>query len=167
MGVESRVGQGSTFWITLNAAAAVQPKEERPRPVAPVTSSTVPQYRGRILVVDDEPMIGMAIRRTLQREHEVVALTSAREAYMRLLSGERFDIVLSDVMMPEMSGVELHRELLRVSPELASRMVFLTGGAFTPYARSFLSEVENPRIEKPFSSEQLRGLVQALLTQVS
>ncbi|ATB27875.1 response regulator [Melittangium boletus] len=119
--------------------------------------------RGRILVVDDEPQIGGAIRRTLRREHEVVTLTSAREAYARLRDGERFDLVLSDVMMPEMSGVELHQELSRLSPDLAARMVFLTGGAFTPYARSFLSDVENPRLEKPFSSEALRDLVQTLI----
>jgi len=119
--------------------------------------------RGRILVVDDEPQIGGAIRRTLRREHEVVALTSAREAYARLRGGERFDLVLSDLMMPEMSGVELHQELSRLSPDLAARMVFLTGGAFTPYARSFLRDVENPRLEKPFSSEALRDLVQTLI----
>ena len=168
MGVESRVGQGSTFWLTLNAATSTRLSEGRALSAeAPATSGGRAHQRGRILVVDDEPMIGMAIRRTLQREHEVVTLTSAREACTRLLGGERFDIVLSDVMMPEMSGVELHRELSRLSPELAARMVFLTGGAFTPYARSFLSEVENPRLEKPFSSEELRGLVQALLTQAS
>ena len=163
MGVESQVGKGSTFWVTLKAATA-------PRPAASVRASGEAKtqrrpaaHRGRILVVDDEPMIGLAIRRTLQREHEVVTLTSAREACARLKGGERFDLVLSDLMMPEMSGVELHQELSRLSPELAARMVFLTGGAFTPYARSFLSEVQNHRLEKPFSAEELRGLVQSLL----
>lgn len=119
--------------------------------------------RARILVVDDEPMIGGAICRTLRREHEVVAVTSAREAYTRLVGGERFDLVLSDVMMPDMSGVELHRELARHSPELAARMVFLTGGAFTAYARSFLQEMQNPLLEKPFSTEALRALVRTLI----
>ena len=92
-------------------------------------------------------------------------MTSAREACARLKGGERFDVVLSDLMMPEMSGVELHQELSRLSPELAARMVFLTGGAFTPYARAFLNEVTNLRLEKPFSSEELRGLVQAMLAR--
>ena len=168
MGVESQVGKGSTFWVTLNAASAPRPNPPLLAPVEAVVARRHGAYRGRILVVDDEPMIGIAIRRTLQREHEVVTLTSAREACARLTGGERFDLVLSDLMMPEMSGVELHQELSRLSPELAARMVFLTGGAFTPYARSFLSEVQNHRLEKPFSAEELRGLVQSLLpTQAS
>ncbi len=123
--------------------------------------------RSRILVVDDEPMIGVAIRRTLQREHEVVTLTSAREACARLSGGEHFDLILCDVMMPEMSGVDLHQELSRRAPEVTERTVFLTGGAFTPNARAFLNEVKNHKVEKPFSSEQLRGLVRAMLAQAS
>jgi FixJ family two-component response regulator len=66
-------------------------------------------------------------------------------------------------MMPEMSGMDLHQELASHSPELAERFVFLTGGAFTTNARAFLSSVSNLRLEKPFSSQELRGLVQSLL----
>ncbi|QRN95212.1 response regulator [Archangium violaceum] len=154
MGVESRVGKGSVFHVTLKAAAAARPAEPPRTPV-----KVAAPRRCRILVVDDEPMIGMAIRRTFQRDHEVVTLTSAREACERLTGGECFDLILCDVMMPEMSGVELHQELSRHSPELAERMVFMTGGAFTPKARTFLSQVKNRRIDKPFSSQDLRSLV--------
>jgi CheY-like chemotaxis protein len=159
MEVESELGKGTLFRVILPATAAAPPAEPA-RPSAPPTVSR----RGRIFVVDDEPMIGMAIRRTLQREHEVVVLTSAREAHARLTaSGEHFDIILCDVMMPEMSGMELHQALASHQPELAERFVFLTGGAFTTNARAFLSRVSNRRLEKPFSSQELRGLVQSLL----
>ncbi|HYO68639.1 MAG TPA: response regulator, partial [Archangium sp.] len=153
MEVESEVGRGSTFRVILRAANVV-------RPSAPVKEAVVAaaSRRGRILVVDDEPMIGMAIRRTLQREHEVIALTSAREAQARLTSGERFDLILCDLMMPEMSGMELHQAVASHSPGLAGRMVFLTGGAFTANARDFLNQVPNHRVEKPFSTQELRGL---------
>jgi CheY-like chemotaxis protein/anti-sigma regulatory factor (Ser/Thr protein kinase) len=159
MEVESEVGRGTLFRVILPAAtSAVLPVEPARPTLAPAVSR-----RGRILVVDDEPMIGMAIRRTLQREHEVVVLTSAREAHARLTGGERFDVILCDVMMPEMSGMDLHQELESHAPELAERFVFLTGGAFTTNARAFLSRVSNHRLEKPFSSQELRGLVQLLL----
>jgi CheY-like chemotaxis protein len=156
--VESKVGKGSTFRVILRAAIADYAFE---LPRAPQVREA--SRRGRILVVDDEPMIAVAIRRTLQREHEVVTLTSAREAHARLTGGERFDVIVCDVMMPEMSGMDLHEELVRHSPELAARMVFMTGGAFTPNARAFLNQVANRRLEKPFTSKELRALVQAML----
>ncbi|MFL5356071.1 response regulator [Archangium sp.] len=159
MEVESQLGKGSTFRIILRAAWAPSPTEQRQRPAV---AALVPQ-RGRILVVDDEPMMGVAVRRTLQREHDVVTLTSAREAHARLVGGEHFDVILCDVMMPEMSGMELHQELSRHAPALAERMVFLTGGAFTPNARAFLEQAGIRRVDKPFSSRELRQLVQTML----
>ncbi|QRO01671.1 response regulator [Archangium violaceum] len=167
MEVESEVGKGSTFRVILRAATTEAPppapshpaQESRTAPVAPEAPR-----RGRLLVVDDEPMLGVSIRRTLQREHDVVTLTSAREACARLLGGEHFDVILCDIMMPEMSGMELHQELEHRAPELARRMVFLTGGAFTPNARAFLERVGNPRVEKPFCAQELRELVQSLVT---
>jgi PAS domain S-box-containing protein len=163
MEVESEVGKGSTFRVILRATTTAVRPSEPPKEAVVSTASR----RGRILVVDDEPMIGMAIRRTLQREHEVVALTSAREAQARLTSGEPFDLILCDLMMPEMSGMELHQAVANHSPGLAGRMVFLTGGAFTANARAFLSHVPNHRVEKPFSTQELRGLVQSLLAAAS
>ncbi len=160
MEVESQEGQGSTFRVLLRAAPAQRPAERPPEAAAPE-----PSRRGRILVVDDEPLIGLAIRRVLQRAHEVVTLTSAREARTRLLDGERFDVILCDLMMPEMTGMDLHQELASRAPALAERFVFLTGGAFTSNARAFLNRVGNRRMEKPFSSEELRGLVQAVLVE--
>jgi signal transduction histidine kinase len=161
MEVESAVGQGTTFRVLLRAPQAA-PRAAQPAALAPAPTQT---RRGRILVVDDEPLIGLAIRRILQRAHDVVTLTSAREARTRLLDGERFDVILCDLMMPEMSGMELHEELATRAPALAERVVFLTGGAFTSNARAFLSRVGNPRMEKPFSSEELNGMVRALLVE--
>ena len=88
---------------------------------------------------------------------------SAREALDRLLSGERFDLILSDLMMPELTGMELHAEIARIDPAQAARMIFLTGGAFTPGARAFLDRVANPRHEKPFDPVELRALIRSQL----
>ncbi|MDC0712283.1 response regulator [Stigmatella sp. ncwal1] len=164
MELESELGRGSLFRLFLPITER-QSVPTTPPPL-PLPFSALPR-RGRILIVDDDRMVGVAIRRALQREHEVVVLTEAREALERLAAGEPFDLILCDMMMPEMSGMELHEELFRVSSRAAGRMVFLTGGAFTPRAREFLGRVGNPCMEKPFLPEELRQLVQSLLANWS
>jgi CheY-like chemotaxis protein len=103
------------------------------------------------------------VKRILSKEHDVVAVVTANEALALCAGGERYDLILSDLMMPEMTGMDLYRELLRIDPEQADRMVFLTGGAFTPKARRFLSETPQEHIEKPFDSAHLRASVQRYL----
>jgi CheY-like chemotaxis protein len=114
--------------------------------------------RARILVVDDEQLIGSTIRRLLAA-HEVVALTDPREALQRLTGGEHFDLVLCDLMMPDVTGMELHDRLQASRPDDAARLVFMTGGAFTERAREFLDRTGAPCVEKPFDLERLRALV--------
>jgi CheY-like chemotaxis protein len=74
-----------------------------------------------------------------------------------------FDVVFCDLMMPDMSGVEFYAELERTAPQLVERVVFLTGGAFTPASRQFLARVPNPRLHKPFDAKVLRATVADLL----
>ena len=76
--------------------------------------------------------------------------SDARELLDRVLRGERFDVLLCDLMMPLMTGMDLHQRLLVVAPDQAERMVLISGGGFTPVAREFLDRVKNPRLEKPF-----------------
>jgi PAS domain S-box-containing protein len=156
--VASDVGKGTRFSIVLPVAeavaAALQPVVGAPEPA---------RRRGRILVVDDEKVVATAVRRVLAHDHEVQILTSAQEALRRIGEGERFDLILCDLMMPIMTGVELHSALSRTAPDQAARMVFLTAGAFTARARAFLEEVPNARLDKPFELATLRALVQEQL----
>lgn len=122
-----------------------------------------PTRRGKVLVVDDEPMIIRVIERVLKPEHDLTAVGLASLALEKILAGERFDVILCDLMMPEMTGMALHAELIRLAPEQAGRMVFLSGGAFTSEAREFLDASHRPRLEKPFSAQALRALVNALV----
>ncbi|KFE65299.1 response regulator [Hyalangium minutum] len=160
MEVESKLGQGSTFRVIL-PAVVTEPTAAQPL-AAP---APCPGRRGRILSVDDEPMIGTAISRSLRQEHDITALTSAREALTQLIRGERYDLILCDLMMPEMSGMDLFEEIARVAPEQSSRVVFLTGGAFTPMARDFLGRVKNRHMEKPFTPKELREFVRGVMTE--
>ncbi|HME90910.1 MAG TPA: response regulator [Myxococcaceae bacterium] len=130
---------------------------------APASTARAPAprevRRGRILVIDDEPIVGAAVRRTLCKEHDVTVVGSGREALDLIASGQRFDLLLSDVMMPNMSGMELFAELAQREPEASRRMVFFTGGAFTERTIRFLEAVPNERLEKPFDPEYLRAFV--------
>jgi PAS domain S-box-containing protein len=150
--VESAPGKGSCFRVRLPAAP------RNARGATGLARGGGGARRGRVLVVDDEPMIGATLARILSA-HEVTSLHSAREALTRIEAGERFDLVLCDLMMPEMSGMDLHAALAKAAPEMASRMVFLTGGIFTAAARAFVERTSVPVLEKPFDPASLREMV--------
>jgi len=151
--VESRVGIGSTFRVILPADMAVaSPLAEHGPPDRPA------ERVGRLLVIDDEPKLASAVRRALRGWSDITFLDDGRSA-LDLLGRESFDVILCDLMMPKMSGIELFAHLLRDHPAAAERVVFLTGGAFTPEAREFLAQIDNPWLEKPFESGELRRLL--------
>lgn len=108
-----------------------------------------------VLVVDDEPLIGTTLRILLE-DHVVSVVTSGRAARDALERGDRFDVVLCDLMLEGFSGIDLARWLERERPELSDRLVFMTGGAFTDEARLFLRTVPRGRqLEKPFSADEV------------
>jgi signal transduction histidine kinase/CheY-like chemotaxis protein len=157
--VESRLGEGSTFRVLLPPAPESQPA---PPPPAPEERKVPPPREpghGRILLVDDEPLVARAVERVLAG-YEVVAVTSAVDALRRLEAGEVYDAVVCDLMMPEMTGMELHARVAASQPDVAAKFVFVTGGAFTERAVDFLRETTVPWVEKPFDPATLRGAVE-------
>ncbi len=156
--VRSDLGKGTTFSVSLPVAQIDHATAHPNLPVAPHVGTRV----GRILVVDDENLVAMSVKRILKL-HDVHTLNSAKEALARCVAGESYDVILCDLMMPDMTGMELHRELLRVCPELAKRMIFMSGGAFTPEAREFLAAM-GTHVDKPFDAADLRALVQRYLS---
>jgi signal transduction histidine kinase/CheY-like chemotaxis protein len=147
--VTSTFGVGSCFQITL---PAVQSADERASeyPVA----KPLPERR-RVLVIDDEPAVARAIARVLASVHEVNTAADAREALLSINAGARYDVILCDVMMPIMTGMAFHAAMLEHAPELAQRIVFVTGGIFTPEAEEFLARIPNFRLAKPLDREML------------
>jgi len=154
---DSEVGQGTVFHVALPAIAPIE------LPAVSRVATKRETRRGRVLVVDDDQQLGQAIRRYLTSYHDVVVVQSGRAALTLFEAGERFDVVLCDVMMPQVTGMELFGEVQRLDPTQAERIVFLTGGAFTIAARMFLDGNTNQRLEKPFDLKTLRRIVNDMI----
>jgi signal transduction histidine kinase len=153
---KSTPGRGTTMTVTL-------PHTERiPTLPAPTPAPAPVARRARVLVIDDEPLITRVLQKGLAR-HDVVIASEARAALARIERGETFDVILCDLMMPDISGIDVHTYLSRAYPAVAARMVFMTGGAFTSSAKQFLSKVPNERIDKPFSMASVKQLIERRL----
>ncbi|WP_437601591.1 hybrid sensor histidine kinase/response regulator [Sorangium sp. So ce590] len=167
--VESRHGEGSTFRVILPAATASEARapaaagsgapsgrRESGRPAAAAPEAAP---RQRVLIIDDEPMLTRAIAGTLEPRHETTATASARDALTRIRAGERYDAILCDLMMPDMTGMDFYASLAEHAPEQQRRVVFLTGGAFTERSKAFLQQVNARLLLKPFDAATLLSLV--------
>jgi PAS domain S-box-containing protein len=153
LSVESVEGERTTFRVVLPAVASkTRPPEAR---------------RPRVLVVDDEPLILRAMERALRDEVDVVAVGDSTLAWKRIEGGERFDVVVSDLMMSPLSGEELYRRTLEVDPGLARRFAFITGAATAPAAASFFAHVPNEWLEKPFVRADLLAMIERTLARAA
>jgi len=154
--VDSQIGRGSSFRVVLPIAGppieTSLSRTKPPRDEAPV--------RRRILVVDDVPAIGRTIAAALP-EHEVIVAAQAAEAFVRFAANEVYDVILCDLMMPDLNGRDVVERLKIQWPHLAERVVFMTGGAFTAESREFLQRTPYPVLTKPFSIDDLRAAVMA------
>jgi PAS domain S-box-containing protein len=138
-------------------AGSVPPAPERPSDVGEAAP------RPRVLIVDDEAVVAKTLARILADEYACSVVAGGREAIRRIVEGDRYDAILCDLSMPDADGEAVHRAVAGAAPDQARRIIFVTGGAYTPAAQAFLAQVENPRVEKPFDSRMIRELVRALL----
>lgn len=118
---------------------------------------------GRVLIVDDEVLIAESLRRILADEFDVTATSAPTTALAWLTAGNWYDVILSDVMMPVMTGAELRARVERVAPELAARFVFMTGGIVLPHVQALLQGVPNVVLAKPFDYGALRDLIRRMM----
>jgi CheY-like chemotaxis protein len=115
--------------------------------------------KARVLIVDDEPQIGNTLRLLLNPVHEVIPVTSARDALSRVKTDGPFDVIFCDLMMPVESGTDFYKQLAVLSPDMLDRLVFMTGGVFSSQTNEFLDSVPNTCIEKPFDIGALLALI--------
>ncbi|HVZ36386.1 MAG TPA: ATP-binding protein, partial [Polyangiaceae bacterium] len=155
--VESTSGEGTTVRVTLPIA-----EQTGQAPVVTVALADHGSHRRNVLVIDDQEAIALAIKLLLS-EHDVTLSTRGEEA-LGLLIEREFDVVLCDVMMPEMSGAELYRQVAAARPGYERRFVFMTGGAFTESMQTFLAATAQPCLEKPFAYQQIQDAMRSLAT---
>jgi two-component system cell cycle sensor histidine kinase/response regulator CckA len=152
--VQSEPGRGSTFHIDLPVVEVERTAPEQPPP------HPAPLKRLRILVVDDEPNILSFVQSTLA-PHEVACVSSGAAA-ISALDGRAFDLVLCDVMMPDVSGLDVYEHTRRTAPELSQRFLFITGVSMGELAAS-VTALGAPVLQKPFGVEELESAMSSVL----
>jgi len=156
--VQSEPGHGTRFRIRLPRCAGPASKPgAAPRP--PERSWEV---KVQLLLIDDEELLARAIQRGLRSRYDVQVATSGEEGIALALGGS-FDVVLCDLMLPDVDGMGIRARLLAERPELAERMLFMTGGAFTKEAEEFLQAMGPRVIRKPFSMPDLLARLESVL----
>jgi PAS domain S-box-containing protein len=154
--VESGAKEGAAFAIRLPVGDGTAVLESE----APAATGAHPKYR--VLVVDDEYDVGQIISDVLQNDgHRVEVARSGRSA-MEMIDKHRYDVILSDIRMPQMDGPGFYRTLSDQRPELISGLAFITGDTMSPKVKEFLDASERPYLEKPVMPRDVRELVDLL-----
>ena len=143
--VESTPGSGSRFTVVLHSAGA----NDAPR----VTAEAEPPPLRGVLIVDDEPLVARSLTRVMNGSE--VTIVPGAAAALEACQARDFEVIVCDVMMPEMDGIAFYKALAECRPHLRHRVVFMTGGAFSERARQFLGTVSNASLSKPFTYRQL------------
>jgi CheY-like chemotaxis protein len=159
--VTSEPGKGSVFEVLLPRDTGLvfsrRPEFASEAPAAP--------ERARILVIDDEEILLKAYRRMLSEKHDVVVAQGGAKALELLRADTSFDVVLCDLMMPEVDGQGVYETLLSLSPGLAARVIFCSGGAYSRRLSDFVAGVQNLTLDKPFTADALREAVDTARTR--
>ena len=142
--VSSEVGMGTTVEVRF--------------PLQIARARATEKVRRRVLLVDDEPHLLKALQRMISQHHDVSIALGGQTA-IDILKDKEFDLVISDVMMPEVDGIDLYHHIARSKPGAEKRIVFVTGGVFTTRVQDFLASIPNRRIQKPFTPDDIFSLI--------
>lgn len=152
--VASTNSDGTTMTLALPVHRGSHPS------IAPPVVAQ-PTSRKRVLIIDDEPLLRDALTRLLSGDHDVTTASSGAEGLQRI-DEVAFDAIVCDVMMPGMNGQEVHRRIASRHPGLERRIVFITGGTFSPELDEFLASSPNPLLAKPFQLDDVIAAVEGV-----
>jgi CheY-like chemotaxis protein len=157
----SRLGKGATFFVEL----PVVTKEEQLKMAEPAAEVSKTLFRARILVVDDDTIVQQFLNEILTEEgHEVESVGNGDDALERL-GNEEYDVILLDIKLPGMSGIEVYKQLQNSSKPLARKVIFITGDVMKKDTMSFLARAKPAYITKPFDVEQIKNDVNLILAE--
>jgi PAS domain S-box-containing protein len=175
LSVHSELGHSTTVTLTLPAyrgtraampagahRVAAASRDGAALAGAATTGTAPASRRATVLVVDDELAVANSLAAALRDEHDVTICASVAEAREKIARGDRYDVVLCDVVMPGEQGPSLLEYLRTERPELARRFAFITGGASLPIAERLRAETTCPQLEKPFELATVRALIRRL-----
>lgn len=151
--VDSQLGRGTTVRLVLPAITAM------PMAIQPNVTPTTSSRRAKLLFVDDEELLLRALGRRYRAEHDVSVARSPQEVWSLLDDGGRFDLVIVDMMMPELSGPKLLEQMLDRHSWLRGRVAFMSGGAFGDEVLELAERLGVPILEKPIDPESLQSLI--------
>jgi PAS domain S-box-containing protein len=157
--IDSTPGRGCLIRVVLPPAGV---EAEPAPPLAPAIADAAPRRR-RVLIVDDEPLVAQALERMLQTDYDLTLASCGATAIEHVTAGARYDAIITDVMMPNMTGIELFDRLEALAPDQAGRVIFLTGGVFTLQTQARLEAAGNPQLQKPVGAPELRACVAKLV----
>lgn len=157
----SRLGKGATFFVEL----PVVTKEEQLKLAEPSAEEPETVSKARILIVDDDTIVQQFLTEVLGKEgHEVEIVENGDDALERVDS-EDYDVILLDIKLPGMSGIELYKYMQKAVKSLARRVVFITGDTMNKDTMDFLAKTGASYITKPFDAEQLKSEINHILNQ--
>ena len=157
--VSSTVGRGSRFEVVF-------PQDTGLMPAAPTLKAVETQgvfEPLRVLLIDDEVMLLKAYQRMLSSKHEVFSATGGAEAIEHLRYQQDYDVVICDLMMPQVDGIMVYEAIQELAPHLRDRILFCSGGAFTTRMKSFVADVGAPILEKPAGNKELLAAIQGIV----
>jgi two-component system NtrC family sensor kinase len=155
--LEDAPGGGTAFVIRLPLGGATETA------AIPAKEEASPAGGARVLIVDDEPEVAQTLADILGSGHYRIDVVESGQAALERLQNSDYAVILSDIRMPNMDGMELYRRPKALKPALAERVILVTGDSLSPAVQAFLDESGRPRIEKPFSPADIRRLVAAAL----
>ena len=122
--------------------------------------------QSRILIIDDEPGMTQLLGRILRGRHEVVLENDPRSAVARFTAGERFDVVLCDVMMAPFGGLDVYEQTVKVAPHMAARFMLMTGGTTNYELERRLAGWRHGLLFKPFNVADVIALIAGKLERL-
>jgi len=158
---ESQKGKGATFIIELPLVTE-EGQIESPNPVIEKLAKVA---KSKILVVDDEPVIRQFISQVLGEQGHTVETVDNAASALKMVKSKRYRLILLDIKMPGMSGVELYKQFQKIAPSLTKRVVFITGDVMGKRTISFLNKTRTPYMMKPFDAKELKTEINRILSK--